>query len=381
MRWGQMSMIAAAAILSGCWGGNGLDYDQGKPFLLQGTDNLTQIAQLTGPGAINETASVAVAGTDLGSMINFGEQTFFVFGDTFGTRASDAFGGGGGNWRSNALAYTTDTDPRDGIVFEGWITDEIGFALEPVPGEHEANGMGEVTKIPTYGFVVEDTMYLYFMSVHFWGEPGEWDANYSGLARSRDRGQTWEILEAPRWPGGSNFIQVAAYPVTEEGEEFIYFWAIEAGRFGGVQLMKVPATTQAVEDQSSYRYFAGTEDSGAPIWSPELAEAATVLEGTVGELSVVHSETLDRWLMTYTSDDNAVISEGITPWGPWSDPHTITTQAEHPGLYAPFMNPRFVSDDGKTIYFSMSLWGPYNVFWWSVDLVTETDVSGTSRSP
>lgn len=31
--------------------------------------------------------------------------------------------------------------------------------------------------------------------------------------------------------------------------------------------------------------------------------------------------------------------------------------------------PRYVSDDGRTIYFTLSLWGPYNVFWFSMDLV------------
>ncbi len=32
------------------------------------------------------------------------------------------------------------------------------------------------------------------------------------------------------------------------------------------------------------------------------------------------------------------------------------------------MNPRYVSDGGKTVYFALSLWGPYNVFWFSADL-------------
>jgi hypothetical protein len=365
--------IAVTAATAACTGGSEVDFDTNRPFVLEGTSNLTQIAQLTGPGAINDTASVAVAGTDLGSMINVDDQTWFVFGDTFGTRAEDAFGGGGGNWRSNALAYTTDDDPTDGIVFDGWVVDDIGFAVAPVEGEHEANGVGEVTKIPTYGFAVDDNLYLYFMSVHFWGDAGEWDANYSGLARSSDQGQTWEILDEPRWPGDSNFIQVATHEVAEEDGDFIYFWSIQAGRFGGVKLMKVPAKVASVEDPGAYRYFAGLEEDGQPTWSQSMTEAVDVVGGEVGELSVVFSEYLDRWLMSYLTDENAVVSEGITPWGPWSEPHIITTQAENPGLYAPYMNPRYVSEDGKTVYMTMSLWGPYNVFWWSFDLVKSQD--------
>ena len=28
----------------------------------------------------------------------------------------------------------------------------------------------------------------------------------------------------------------------------------------------------------------------------------------------------------------------------------------------------YVSDDGRRIYFTLSLWDPYNVFWFSADL-------------
>lgn len=339
-----------------------------QPFVLAGVGHLTQVAQLTGPDGMNDTAKVGVAGTDLGSMFSVADTTYFVFGDTFGERAPDAIGGQGENWRSNALAYTTDDDPSDGITFDGWIVDDIGLAKEVVPGDHEPNGTGEVTKIPTGGFAVGDTMYLAFMSVHYWGDPGEWDANYSGLARSSDDGQNWEVLAAPQWPGDSNFIQVSATPVTEEGEEFIYLWSIPGGRFGGVQLMKVPADTEAVENPDAYLYYAGTDD-GAPRWEPDMTAAETIVDDAVGELSVMYSEYLDRWIMTYLNEGNGVvIREGLTPWGPWGESIQVVSDQEYPGLYAPYLNPRYVDDGGRTIYFTLSLWNPYNVFLFKVDL-------------
>src|SRR5690606_23129073 len=190
-----------------------------KPFVVTGASDVTQIAQLTGQGAINDTESVAVAGTDLGSMVNVGERTYFVFGDTFGTRDEGMTGGGGGNWRSNAVAFTTDEDPSDGITFDGWVLDDIGLALEVAVGQKDPNdGDGEVTKIPTYGFAVGETIYLHYMSVSFWGEPGAWDANHAGLVRSTDDGASWEVLDGPQWPGDSNFVQVATAEVTEGGQ-------------------------------------------------------------------------------------------------------------------------------------------------------------------
>lgn len=347
-----------------------MNTDPDKPFALSGVGEVTQVAQLTGPDAIDDSTAVGVAGTDLGSMTTVGDRTYFFFGDTFGDRAPDAIGGQGGFWRSNVAAWTTDDDPSDGITFDAWTpVDEVGLAAAMVEGDHDANdGTGEVTKIPTYGFAVEDTLYISYMSVKYWGEPGAWDANYAALAKSTDRGETWTALDSPRWPGDSNFIQVATAHVEEGGTDYIYFWSIPAGRFGGVQLMRVPATTEAVEDAAAYSYFVGTEPDGTPKWGEDHGAAATVMDGEIGELSVMWSTFLERWIVTYSEGGNAFIREGLTPWGPWGDPFTIATQAEYPGLYAPYMNPRYVADAGRTVYFAMSLWGPYNVFWFSMEL-------------
>lgn len=341
-----------------------------KPFVLAGVEHFTQIAKLTGPDSMNDTQSAGVAGTDLGSMVNVGDRTYFFFGDTFGERDPDSYGGQGGFWRSNVSAWTTDDDPSDGITFDGWAAaDDVGLAGALVEGDHDANDLGgEVTKIPTYGFAVGEALYIFFMSVRHWGDPGAWDANYAGLAKSIDGGKTWIALDEPRWPGDSNFVQVAAAHVVEGGMEYVYFWAIPAGRFGGVALMRVPASTSAVEDASAYSYFAGTDSSGAPLWSPDMSAAKTVLDPDVGELSVMWSTYLERWVMTYSAGGDAYIREGLTPWGPWGEPMQLASASEYPGLYSPYLNPRYVSDGGRTVYFTMSLWGPYNVFWFSAQL-------------
>ncbi len=352
-----------------------VESDADKPFVLEGVSNLTEIAKLTGPDAINDTEQAAVAGTDLGSMANVGDRTYFFFGDTFGERDPDSTGGQGGIWRSNVSAWTTDDDPSDGITFDGWApADDLGWAQALVEGEHDINdGGGEVTKIPTHGFAIGEALYISYMSVSYWGEPGAWDANYAGLAKSTDEGETWTPLDSPRWPGDSNFIQVAPVHVTEGGTEYLYLWAIPSGRFGGVQLMRVPATEDAVEDQSAYSYFAGTDADGEPLWDADMRHAETVVEGTIGELSVMWSEYLERWIMTYSDAGNAYIREGITPWGPWGEPIELVRASDYPGLYAPFLNPRYVGEGGKRIYFAMSLWGPYNVFWFSADLERAAD--------
>lgn len=334
-----------------------------QPFVLGGVTNVTQIAKLTGHDSINKTSKYDIAGQDLGSMFLADGKTWFVFGDTFGQRDAGFTGGGGTRWRSNTLAYTADVDPADGIRFDGYISDDIGWAKELI-GSKKVDGV-EMTTIPTYGFSANGAMYLAYMSVKHWGDPGEWETNYSGFAKSTDHGQTWTKLTAPRWPGTSNFIQVSVTNI----DGTLYFWGVTHGRFGGVQLMKV--AEKDVENQAAYRYFTGVEDDGAPRWSASMARAKTVVDGTVGELSVVWNDYLRRWIMTYTDGGGAgaLIRESAHPWGPWGDAKTLVSASDVPGLYAPYMLPEYTDDGGKTIYFTLSKWDPYNVYWYSADLV------------
>jgi D-arabinan endo alpha-(1,5)-arabinofuranosidase len=356
------------------------------PFVVTGVSNVQRVAQLTGPDSMNKTDRFEIAGQDLGSMFEADGKTWFVFGDTFGQRDPGLTGGGGDEWRSNTLAYSTDIDPNDGIRLDGYIVDQSGWAKELLSSE-KVDG-GEITVIPTYGFAANGAMYLAYMSVRHWGEPGEWETNNSGLAKSTDHGQTWTKLASPTWAGDSNFVQVSVAHV--DGD--LYFWGVTHGRFAGVQLMKV--SESLVETQSAYQYFSGANADGSPIWSKNRTAAKTIVADTVGELSVVWNDQLERWLMTYSNGGNGDTSlrEGVTPWGPWGDALTLVSATDVPGLYAPYLLPRpatappasasiaapttapspVAASGPSTIYFALSVWGPYNVYWYKADLVSRS---------
>lgn len=360
------TIAVTAVAAAGCnTADNRLGAAADTPFVLESVSGVEQLAQLTGADSANATDQYGVHGTDLGSMFEFDGRTWFVFGDTFGERPEGFTGGGGSLWRSNTLAFSTDTDPSDGITLDGMILDGTGTAAELIPSKKQDNK--EMTVIPTHGFASGDAMYLHWMSVRHWGIPGEWEVNDAGLAKSTDKGQTWAVLDEPRWGGESQFVQVAPTTVSEDGRDWLYFWGITHGRFGGVGLMKVPA--DEVESADAYRYFSGVDDSGSPNWGTEPDDAAIVVDDTVGELSVVWNDYLDRWIMTYLKEGTGVVlREGITPWGPWGDPIELIGATEVAGPYAPFMAEKYVSDGGKTIYFALSIWDPYNVFWYKAEL-------------
>ena len=161
-------------------------------------------------------------------------------------------------------------------------------------------------------------------------------------------------------------MQIAPCHATEDGVDTLYIWGITHGRFGGVSLARLPAA--GVEDPAAWRYFAGL-DGGVPQWDADEAAAELVVDDTVGELSVVWNPYLRRWLMAYLKEGaGVVVREGLAPWGPWGAPITLVRAADVPGLYGPYMLPRYTADGGRTIYFTLSVWEPYQVFWYRAEL-------------
>ncbi|MGV9173644.1 MAG: DUF4185 domain-containing protein, partial [Promethearchaeia archaeon] len=210
--------------------------------------SVSRVIQLTGENSPSRTDQYMVYGTDLGSIFTHGERIYFIFGDTFGTRYKDHIGPGGEMWRSNTMGYTHDKNASNGIIFDGMIVNSTGIAKQLIPSSCADN---EITKIPTAGISVNGNIYLYYMSLQQWGDHGHWDANYCGVAKSTDNGENFMILENPRWPGGSNFIQTTIAPFGD----YLYFWSIPSGRFGGVQIMRV--RSEKIESQDAYEYLSG----------------------------------------------------------------------------------------------------------------------------
>lgn len=301
---------------------------------------VTRVAQVTGPGSVNDTARRwDVYGADLGHMLWYEGSLYMVFGDTFGP--------GGHDWRSNTMARIASPVPSSGLPFASMVTGRGGAAAELL-GSKKVDGV-EQTVIPTYGIAVGSRMYLHYMSVRHWTSPGRWQINYSGMAWSDDGGRTWVKDPGTRWPAGSNFGQVAM----AEQRGTVYLLGIPAGRFGGVQVARVSSAD--LLSLGDYRYWDGT------TWSADPAAAATVVPAPVGELSVRWSSYLGRWLMMYLDESRAAVVLRTAPQltGPWTAEQVVTTAAQYPELYAPYLVP---VETGPDVYFTMSQYGPYEVY-------------------
>lgn len=97
-------------------------------------------------------------------------------------------------------------------------------------------------------------------------------------------------------------------------------------------------------------------------------EATVLIEDKVGELSFIYNETHKKWIIAYFNADRYNITmrtaEDIT--GPWSEPYELANGREYAQLYGSYIHPLSVT--GDNLYFTMSMWMPYNVFLMKAEL-------------
>jgi len=382
---------------------------QAPSFNFAGVENVHMHSWLTGEMSPSQTRTqFGVSHTDLGFPVVLPDgDVLYIFGDTFLREPSNDF------WRSNFIARTSDDDITDGITFDSvWEANNFvtqGHAGAFIPGGYfgiNQNGHWEVTTIPTGGFVIDDTIYVSYMSVEWWGPGGVWAARYGSMVKSTDDGNTWtDLYSAIKWQGdiypnrpigekiwpsiySSGFEQ--SHPI-DGGDGYIYFFGLSGGRFTEAKLMR--AAYANIENQAEYEFLVGYEADGSPIWETYanggIGDAIPVIEGGVGEMSIMYSYYLEEWLITYfsTTDFNTGIGDLMVIsaknlWGEFSEPQVLVYFEDIPTLYGAFMIPNFQSADCSKFYFVMSIWGTplnnfamdlYNSFIMAADLIRSGD--------
>ena len=377
-------VLALFAALSGCSSDEqkieSVSYPVYAPSLLE---RVEYVSMLTGVnGTTNTYADWNIGGTDLGIPYYDDKQDkmFFLFGDTW-----DGINSMQGYWRSNVLGVTTDYDASNGIKFDYFYNDGIDdaniasmFMFSP----HQGENVGERTRIPTGGIVIDGTHYVFFMSVRKWNT-GEatWDTNYCSVFKSTDGAKTWQLMPEISWVGenkqsitmaqnktiglglseeeattrnNDNFMMVYPY----ENGEYIYLYGMTGGRKGGLKLARVKK--EDFEDFDKYEYYLG-ESGGEINWMSGKAglaatlnnDASFIISARVGELSVAYNPYLKKYMMAYETG-SAVLMNLSDDLIHWSKAYTVITSKEVRQLYGGFMHAKYMENDGKTVYFFLS---------------------------
>lgn len=342
-----------------------LNVDNRWGFFVRSVDRL---ARVTGrplrdepfPTPVNTATDWNVGGTDLGIIweMETGHYGIF-FGDTYGNdfvpKPSNP-GPNGGSWRCNVLGFSSDTDLTDGFAITRMAEDNGGNAREIIEGGRDQSGNGDWTSIPTAAIRANGHDYVHYFNLKSWTG---WVTNFSGMYKSTDNGQNWSECEGVRFAANSGFGQVGYF----KKDGYVYMIGTETGRDSPARLARFRESD--IENQEAYAYW----NSDARQWLVgDEAQATVIIDDKVGELSFIYNHKHQKWIIAYFNADRYNITmrtaEELT--GPWSEPYELASGSEYPQLYGSYFHPLSVS--GDDLYFTMSMWMPYNVFLMKAEL-------------
>ncbi len=333
-------------------------------------DFISEISVLTGPDSeLNgeELLNSGIYGTDLGIPFTVGDKVMFLFGDSFSSPAMK------GLWTSNFMALTDDSNFNDGLKIDPIIDDNsdrtIPFAQGKHMGGNETDNQVEVTKIPTGGIEINGYVYVFYMSIRYWGVAGSWNVNYNQVVRSKsDDLKTWEEVEGLRWDEDEayNFGQI--YPFRDEKTGYIYIYGIPGGRNGGCVIGRVTEENFLNKAEYEYQTAKGVWTKGSDGLKKIKNDPYYIVSPSVAEVSVAYNEYLNKYIMVFYRNGKLIMVQSDTADGIFTDSIYLLDQTDYNGIYGGFVHPKFMSDGGKSIYMTVSCWAVYNVYWVKVVL-------------
>ncbi|MDD3123869.1 MAG: DUF4185 domain-containing protein [Candidatus Izemoplasmatales bacterium] len=321
----------------------------------------SEIGFITGPDSPNFDLlkDAGVGGCDLGIPVQVGDEMILLYGDTF-----SGVGSFSGLWFSNYMARSSDYTLSDGLTFSSVVTNQSGMALPFMQGQHNLNVSDEessdmtreVTKIPTGGITIGDTVYIFYMSVRYWVG---WLVSYNQVVKAsvddlthfeEVSGLSWSESEAP------NFGQI--YPVKDPNSDYIYLFSIPGGRSGGTVLSRVHESNFENRDEYEYYTAKNTWVKGNPGLQSLKNDPYYIISPACSELSVMYNNYLDKWMVVYLKNSSIIFQTADTLTSSWSTPEILVSLSDYPGLYGGFVHQKYTEYDGKKFYMVISRWLP-----------------------
>ena len=370
------------------------------------TGSTEKICQLTGdydndinfqkPTANLTNTRYGVLGVDLGVSFRHNGKTYFLFGDTENAGSNDCV---------DSVAYTTDTNPADGLSLT--FINNSGTFIPPTVGGESLGCMG----VPMEGISTSPsgsggTMYVYFTKDGMAGSFLAKCTNESSLNFTKVYDLSSDKFKNVQVESVNTAIKTAYnqyLPAADQNKTILFVWGSGAYRASNPYLAYMVFSD--IETKSKLRYFKGIDASNKPIWSATAAETEAqplFSQACIGEFSVTWNPFLNKWLMLFNCGTPRGINYRVAdyPWGPWSetellfDPgadkdhgycyfmHTYDCPTAGSGCddnydnlqsggacrwggeYGPYVISDFttgVAGQSTTIYFTLSTWNPYQV--------------------
>lgn len=310
-----------------------------------------------------------LGGTDLGIIWEMGNGEYgILFGDSYGSDFKPVGGGPGAasDWRSNVLAFSENTDLDNGLKFKSMLVNKYrpDRALPVIERENYFS----FTYIPTAAVELNGKQYMHYM---YWevGNAIRADQNYSSIYCSEDYGQTWSSCRGKISFDTDSYFAMAGY-AKKPGDEYCYMLGAQSGRGYRRSSAKLARFKyDNILNKTEYEFRNG----GKREWiKGKESQATTVLDGTVGELSVMYLEEYSRFLVLYFDSEEYAICyrSAARMQGPWSKERVLCSgrNSKYAQLYGSYIHPLSAKKGSSTIYWTMSQWQPYNVFLMKADV-------------
>jgi hypothetical protein len=322
-----------------------------------------KIESVRNAGLLFTNNQAGVTGVDAGYSIPIGSQTLWMFGDVFledplapSKQVVGALSNCGllvprGTGAAALNRHEFLTDPATNLARQ---------LIPKLPGEDD-----KVRLWPFGGWHDQSArkVYLFYGRVRVTGNgPLDFHSDGQGLAAA-DTGNpkklVFERLKDSRgeliwWPNAPDR-PVFGSALLSRGEwVYVYGQRTAMGRRTAV-LARV--RSGHISDSRAYEYFAGQQDGGAPVWSPDPRNSADVpgLSDFPMELSVSYNAHLGGFLAVHSVNltESVRLSTAAQPWGPFRQIGDIGARRQpfsKAFCYAGKEHPELSEDGGRIVY-------------------------------
>ncbi|HUT18484.1 MAG TPA: serine hydrolase [Anaerolineae bacterium] len=249
------------------------------------------------------------------------------------------------------------TEAKLGLGFARIIgppTDWQGINVRSESGENDR--MGPAGRKASGMLSVDGVLYM-------WAR----NAGNAQLAWSTDHARTWHWADW-RFTTSFGYPTFLNYGQDYAGarDEYVYVYSHDADSAyepaDRMVLARVPRTQ--IGERAAYRYLAGLDDAGRPLWTPEIEERQPVFThpGLCRRSGVSYNAPLGRylwWQQRAVEDVDTRFEGGFgiydapEPWGPWTTAYLTLEWDTGPGEMGSLPT-KWMSDDGRTCYLVFS---------------------------
>lgn len=322
------------------------------------------ITKLTGPDSINEEILLnsGAGGTDLGIPFELPDgRMMLLYGDTFAGQNMTGY------WNSNFMAISSDFTLNDGLTFDEVITNDRGMILPFAQGKHQQGSVenigSEVTKIPTGGISIGNDVYIFYMSIRYWGVAGSWLVSYSQCLKAKDNTYTvWEEVPFLKREEDELFYAGQIYPFNNpQDKENIYFLSIPGGRNHGAVMFRVNKDNFENRDEYEYLVSNDTWVKGDEGMKKLNEKPYFIVDPSVSEPSIMYSTYLNKWVVSTLRGSSLILATSDKVTGPYKEVYSYLNSADYIGIYGGFVHEKYTDSNGQRIYIQLSQWTPiYN---------------------